>query len=65
MWPKNRPVGNTGSDIFVCFSFGVFIPYIKEHFDAGSGEVSTIYSIQVGVTFGAGKSLPRERNLGF
>jgi hypothetical protein len=36
------------------FSFGVFIPYIKEHFNAGSGEVSTIYSIQVGVTFAAG-----------
>lgn len=38
----------------VMYSFGIFIPYIKEHFDAGSGEVSTIYSIQVGVTFGAG-----------
>ena len=44
---------------FICFlssfSFGVFIPYIKEHFEAGSGEVSTIYSIQVGVTFASGK----------
>lgn len=38
----------------VMYSFGVFIPYIKEHFDAGSGEVSTIYSIQVGVTFASG-----------
>ncbi len=41
----------------------MFIPYIKEHFDAGSGEVSTIYSIQVGVTFGAGKSLTNTKDI--
>jgi len=38
----------------VMYSFGVFIPKLKEYFGAGSAEVSTIYSIQVGVTFGSG-----------
>lgn len=38
----------------VMYSFGVFTPVFKKHFDAGSGEVSTIYSIQMGVTFAAG-----------
>ena len=36
-------------------SFGVFIPKLKDYFGAGSAEVSTIYSIQVGVTFGSGR----------
>ena len=35
-------------------SFGVFLPELKKHFNAGSGEVSTIISIQMGVTFGSG-----------
>jgi len=38
----------------VMYSFGIFIPYLKEYFDAGSGVTSTIYSLQVGVTFGSG-----------
>ena len=36
------------------FSFGVFLPYFKEHFNAGSGEISTVNSIQMGVTFASG-----------
>ena len=36
------------------FSFGVFLPKFKEHFQCGSGEISTIGSIQMGVCFGAG-----------
>ena len=35
-------------------SFGVFLPYFKEHFNAGSGEISTVNSIQMGVTFASG-----------
>lgn len=38
----------------VMYSFGVFIPEFKKHFNAGSGEVATVYSIQMGVTFAAG-----------
>jgi len=38
----------------VMYSFGVFLPELKKHFNAGSGEVSTIISIQMGVTFGSG-----------
>lgn len=38
----------------VMYSFGVFVPAFKKHFNAGSGEVSTVYSIQMGVTFAAG-----------
>ena len=40
-----------------CFSFGVFLPKFKEYFQCGSGEVSTINSIQMGVTFASGISL--------
>ena len=36
------------------FSFGVFLPYFKKHFNAGSGEISTVNSIQMGVTFASG-----------
>ena len=36
------------------FSFGVFLPYFKDHFNAGSGEISTVNSIQMGVTFASG-----------
>ena len=39
------------------FSFGVFLPKFKEHFQCGSGEISTIGSIQMGVCFGAGSIL--------
>jgi len=38
----------------VMYSFGVFVPIFKEYFECGSGEVSTIVSIQMGVTFGSG-----------
>jgi MFS family permease len=38
----------------VMYSFGVFIPAFKEAFGAGSAEISTIYSIQMGVVFGSG-----------
>lgn len=38
----------------VMYSFGVFVPIFKEYFKCGSGEVSTILSIQMGVTFGSG-----------
>jgi len=38
----------------VMYSFGIFIPYLKDYFKAGSGVTSTIYSLQVGVTFGSG-----------
>lgn len=38
----------------VMYSFGVFLPKFKEHFQCGSGEISTIGSIQMGVCFGAG-----------
>ena len=40
------------------FSFGVFLPYFKEHFKAGSGEISTVNSIQMGVTFASGNLEP-------
>jgi len=38
----------------VMYSFGVFLPKFKEYFQCGSGEVSTINSIQMGVTFASG-----------
>jgi len=38
----------------VMYSFGVFVPKFKEYFSTGSGEVSTVVSIQMGVCFGAG-----------
>jgi len=38
----------------IMYSFGVFLPYFKEHFNAGSGEISTVNSIQMGVTFASG-----------
>ena len=39
----------------VMYSFGVFLPKFKEYFNVGSGEVSAINSIQMGVTFASGK----------
>ena len=39
---------------FFFFSFGIFLPKLKEYFQCGSGEVSTINSIQMGVTFASG-----------
>ena len=44
-------------EYLVVFSFGVFLPKFKEYFGCGSGEVSTINSIQMGVTFASGTSL--------
>ena len=38
-------------------SFGVFLPELKKYFECGSGEVSTILSIQMGVTFGSGYNI--------
>lgn len=38
----------------VMYSFGIFLPKFKEYFQCGSGEVSTINSIQMGVTFASG-----------
>jgi len=38
----------------IMYSFGVFLPYFKDHFKAGSGEISTVNSIQMGVTFASG-----------
>ena len=36
------------------FSFGVFVPKLKEYFECGSGETGTITAIQMGVTFASG-----------
>lgn len=36
------------------YSFGIFVPKFKDIFECGSGEVSTINSIQMGVTFASG-----------
>ena len=47
----------------ILFSFGVFLPVLKEYFKAGSGEVSTIISIQMGVTFGSGYDLDNTRSV--
>ena len=38
----------------VMYSFGVFIPKLKEHFNAGSFEISVVTSLQMGVTFASG-----------
>lgn len=38
----------------IMYSFGIFMPKLKDYFKAGSGEVSTINSIQMGVTFASG-----------
>jgi len=38
----------------VMYSFGIFLPEFKRIFNCGSGEVSTINSIQMGVTFASG-----------
>ena len=38
------------------YSFGIFLPVFKENFDCGAAEISTVNSIQMGVTFAAGKS---------
>lgn len=36
------------------YSFGIFMPKFKEHFECGSGEISTVNALQMGVTFAAG-----------
>jgi len=38
----------------VMYSFGVFLPNLKEHFNVGSFEISVITSLQMGVTFASG-----------
>jgi len=38
----------------VMYSFGVFVPKLKEYFKCGSGETGTITAIQMGVTFASG-----------
>ena len=42
-------------DKIIFFSFGIFMPKFKEHFQCGSGEISTVNSIQMGVTFASGR----------
>ena len=39
----------------VMYSFGVFVPKLKEHFMCGSGVISTVMAIQMGACFGSGK----------
>ena len=39
----------------VMYSFGVFVPKLKEHFNCGSGVISTVLAIQMGACFGSGK----------
>ena len=38
----------------VMYSFGVFLPKFKEHFQVGSAEISIVSSVQMGVTFASG-----------
>jgi len=38
----------------VMYSFGIFLPKFKVLFNCGSGEISTVNSIQMGVTFASG-----------
>ena len=38
------------------FSFGVFLPKFKEHFQVGSAEISTVNAIQMGACFAAGRN---------
>ena len=38
------------------YSFGIFLPVLKERFQCGAAEISTVNSIQMGVTFAAGDS---------
>ena len=40
----------------VMYSFGVFVPKLKEHFKCGSGVISTVLAIQMGACFGSGNS---------
>ena len=40
----------------VMYSFGVFLPNLKEHFNVGSFEISVITSLQMGVTFASGSN---------
>ena len=37
------------------YSFGIFLPVLKERFKCGAAEISTVNSIQMGVTFASGK----------
>ena len=39
----------------VMYSFGVFLPKFKEHFQCGSAEISIVSSVQMGVTFASGR----------
>jgi len=36
------------------YSFGIFLPVLKDRFNCGAAEISTVNSIQMGVTFAAG-----------
>ena len=57
-WVSQHPTMSFLLLMFVfLFSFGVFLPKFKEYFQCGSGEVSTINSIQMGVTFASGGCL--------
>jgi len=38
----------------VMYSFGIFTPNFKDYFGCGSGQISTVNAIQMGVTFAAG-----------
>ena len=38
----------------VMYSFGIFLPVLKDNFNCGAAEISTVNSIQMGVTFAAG-----------
>jgi len=38
----------------IMYSFGIFMPVLKKYFKCGSGEMSTVNSIQMGVTFASG-----------
>jgi len=38
----------------VMYSFGIFMPKFKEHFECGSAQISTVNAIQMGVTFASG-----------
>lgn len=52
-------IGNVIGD-GVMYSFGIFLPVFKENFNCGAAEISTVNSIQMGVTFAAGKSTLKE-----
>ena len=48
---------SSGSYFLIFYpSFGIFMPKFKEHFGVGSAEISTVNSIQMGVTFASGEA---------